>query len=137
MDKVRVDKWMWSVRIFKSRTKATDACKGRRVFIGESPLKASSQIQVGQVLTIRKGGFQLEFKVKELINKRVSATLAEPCYENITSEEELNKFSSWFIGKGKPEVREKGTGRPTKRDRRELTEYKEGAYIEKWLDDDF
>jgi len=65
------------------------------------------------------------YKVTGLITKRVSATLAAECYENLTSEEELNKYESWFVGKARPEVREKGAGRPTKRERREIDEWKE------------
>ena len=60
-----------------------------------------------------------------LIDKRVSATLAQPCYENLTPEDEMNKYKSWYVGKGAAERREKGAGRPTKRDRREIDEFKD------------
>ena len=134
LTKVRLDKWMWSVRIFKSRSKATDACKKGRVRMGESILKPSTMIQRGHVLEIRKDGFILTFLVKDLIKKRVSATLAAPCYDNLTPEEELNKFKDWFIGKGPAEKREKGTGRPTKRERREIDEFKDDIYLDDWFD---
>lgn len=68
------------------------------------------------------------YKVVDLIAKRVSSPLAVVCYENLTSAEELNKFNSWFIGKARPEIREKGAGRPTKRERREIDEFKEEQY---------
>ena len=129
MEKVRVDRWLWSVRIFKSRSLATDACKTRKVKIEDKPLKPSYLIKKGDLLQVQKEGFNLELKVVDLINKRVSAILAEPCYENLTSEEELNKYKDWFIGKSVPERRERGTGRPTKRERRELDEYKEDPFI--------
>jgi len=133
--KVRVDKWLWSVRIFKSRSKATDACKKGRVRLGESVLKPSALLKSDDILEVRKDGFILSFQVVKLINKRVSATLAQPCYINLTPEEELNKFKNWFIGKAAPERREKGSGRPTKRDRRELDEHKEEIFLDDWFDD--
>lgn len=126
--KVRIDKWLWSVRIFKSRTMATDACKAGRVKINESNLKPSYLVTIGEIVNVRKEGFDLTYKVVDLISKRVSATLAEPCYENLTPEEELNKYKSWYIGKGRPEIREKGAGRPTKRERRDISKHKDSEF---------
>ncbi|MEM9917594.1 MAG: RNA-binding S4 domain-containing protein [Bacteroidota bacterium] len=123
--KVRVDKWLWSVRIFKSRTQATDACKSGKVKIDDATLKPSALIEVGQIVKVRKGGFNLTFKVIQLLEKRVGAPIAVTCYENLTPEEELNKYNDWFIGKAAPEKRIKGAGRPTKRERRELDRYKD------------
>ena len=124
MDKTRVDKWLWAVRIFKSRSMAADACKNGRVKLNGQILKPSFIVHKGDVLQVRKEHFNLVFKVLEIIDKRVSAKLAEPCYENQTSSEELNKFKSWFI-LGKPnEFRDKGTGRPTKKERRDIEEHK-------------
>lgn len=126
MDKVRVDKWLWSVRIFKSRTMAANACKNGKVRLnGTTPLKASSSIKKGELLHVRKNNFNLIFKVVELIEKRVSAKLAEPCYENLTPAEEMNKFKSWFVTNAPGEYREKGAGRPTKKERREIDDFKE------------
>jgi len=133
---MRVDKWLWNVRIFKSRSKATDACKKGRIRIGENAIKPSALIQVGTTIGVKKDGFALEFVVNELIPRRVSATLAQPCYDNITSEAELNKFKDWFVGKAPSERREKGSGRPTKRERREIDDFKEDYYIEEWLDEE-
>lgn len=128
MKKVRIDKWLWSVRIFKSRTLATNACKSGRVKVEQAPIKASGSVEVGQTVQVRKNGFDLEFRVLKLIEKRVGATLAVECYEDLTPPEELNKFRNWFVGKGQSEVRAKGTGRPTKKDRRELSDYKNFMY---------
>lgn len=133
--KIRVDKWMWAVRIFKSRTKATDACKKGHVKMGESKLKAASLVSVGDKISIFKGGYNLEFKVNKVIGKRVSATLAQPCYDNLTPIEELNKFKNWFIGKAAPERRMPGTGRPTKKERRELEHFKDEIFLDDWFDD--
>lgn len=124
LSKVRIDKWLWSVRIFKSRTQATDACKAGKVKINGSSVKASTYVEVGNMLEVRKNGFDMIYEVKKLIEKRVSATLAEPCYVNLTPAEELNKYSAWYIGKSGAEKRAKGEGRPTKRDRRTLDKFK-------------
>lgn len=121
--KVRVDKWLWSVRIFKSRTMATDACKKGRVKIDGVSVKPSLMIERGATLQVKKEGFNLVIKVVDLIEKRVSATLAQPCYEDLTPEAEKNKFKDWFY-EGPAEIREKGAGRPTKRDRRTIDKFK-------------
>ncbi len=125
MNKVRVDKWLWSVRIFKSRTMATDACKGNKVSIGEDRLKPSSLISEGDILEVKKDGYNFIYQVEKIIQKRVGFELAVECYKNLTPEDELNKFKDWYIGKAASEKREKGTGRPTKRDRRNLDLFKD------------
>lgn len=125
LKKVRIDKWLWSVRIFKSRSMATDACKSSKIKVGEQNVKPSYLLQRGETVFVKKNGFNLSFKVIDLLEKRVSATLAQPCYEDLTPPEEMNKYTDWFVGKGRPEMREKGTGRPTKKDRREIDRYKD------------
>ncbi len=124
LKKVRIDKWLWSVRIFKTRTQATDACKSGKVKIGEKVLKASYLVTRDEIIFVRKNSYNFTYKVIDLIQKRVSATLAEPCYENLTPEEELTKFNDWYVGKGKAEQRAKGEGRPTKKDRRNIDRMK-------------
>ena len=126
LEKVRVDKWLWAVRIFKSRTLATAACKSNKVMLNDVTLKPSSTVQRGMTLHVKKEGYNMVYKIVDLLEKRVSATVAEPCYENLTPEEELNKFKDWYLfNKGNIEVREKGTGRPTKRDRRDMDKFKD------------
>lgn len=125
IEKVRVDKWLWSVRIFKSRTQATDACKSGKVKVNDSLAKPSQLIQRGDHLLVKKNGFQLQYKAVDLIRKRVGAPIAQACYEDLTPAEELNKYNSWFVGKGKTEHREKGAGRPTKKDRRNIERFKD------------
>ncbi len=124
-DKVRIDKYLWSIRIFKSRTLATDACKEGKIKLHEENAKPSTMVTIGDVIDVVKDGFKLKYKVVQLIEKRVSPILAKPCYEDLTPEDEINKYKSWFIGKGGPERRERGAGRPTKRDRREIDEFKD------------
>ncbi len=123
-EKVRIDKWLWSVRIFKTRTLATNACKSGKVRINDTGVKPSYLLQVGEHIQVHKDGFYLQFKVLKLLSKRVGAPIAITCYENLTPEEELNKYNDWFIGKAQSERREKGSGRPTKKQRRAIDEFK-------------
>jgi len=122
--KVRIDKWLWSVRIFKSRSLATDTVKSGKVRVDGKIVKPSYLLTGGEILSVGKNGYNMTYKVIDLISKRVSATLAEPCYENLTPEEEMNKYKEWYVGKGRNEMREKGEGRPTKRDRRNIDDFK-------------
>ncbi|MFZ4560996.1 MAG: RNA-binding S4 domain-containing protein [Saprospiraceae bacterium] len=123
-EKMRVDKWLWCVRIFKSRTIAADACKAGKVKMNDVPLKPSQLVAVGDVVEVRKNGFNFSFQVLQLLKSRVSAPIAQACYANQTPEEELNKYNDWFIGKGAPERRDRGAGRPTKRERRQIDDFK-------------
>ncbi len=123
LEKVRIDKWLWSVRIFKTRTLATDACKSGKVKIDDTSVKPSYLLQRDEIVQVRKNGFNLVFKVKDLIQKRVGAPIAQTCYEDLTPQEELNKYRDWFVGKAAAELREKGAGRPTKKERREIERF--------------
>ena len=125
LDKVRVDKWLWSVRIFKSRTLASDVCKQGHVKVRGKSLKPSTTIARGDVLQVRRNGYDMQYEVVDLREKRVGAPVAVTCYNDITPEEELRKFDAWYVGKGRPEVREKGAGRPTKRERRVIEDFKD------------
>ncbi|MBK7408377.1 MAG: RNA-binding S4 domain-containing protein [Saprospirales bacterium] len=129
-DKIRVDKWLWAVRVFKSRTLASEACKSGKVKVGEVTAKPSQTIGIGDLLEVKKNGFNLQFKVLNLIEKRVGAPIAVTCYEDLTPAEELHKYKDWFVGKSVGEMRERGAGRPTKRERREIDDFKEWRYTE-------
>lgn len=131
----RIDKWLWSVRIFKSRTLATDTCKAGKVKINGKRAKASSEIKIDDQVEVKKNGFNLEFIVLDVIQKRVGAPLAVLCYNDITPETELRKYEDWFVGKARAEFREKGEGRPTKKQRREIDEFKK-TYLEFDFDED-
>jgi ribosome-associated heat shock protein Hsp15 len=126
MEKVRVDKWLWAVRIFKSRTLASDAVKNNKVKVNDELVKSSFQIQHGDTIAVKKDGFNLTYKVLDLIEMRVGAPIAQACYENLTPEAELKKFDTWYVAQVGKELRDKGTGRPTKRDRRDIERVKEG-----------
>lgn len=129
MEKVRIDKWLWSVRIFKSRTIATDACKEGKVKLNGISAKSSQLIQVGDQLEVKKEGFNMQYKVLNLIEKRVGAPIAQACYEDLTPAEELNKYKDWFVGKAGAEYREKGAGRPTKKERRVIDDFKDHTFV--------
>jgi len=107
---------------------ATEACKSGKVRIAHKPVKPSFLVECGEVVQVRKNHFDLQFKVLELIQKRVGAPLAQKCYEDLTPEEELNKFKDWYKGKAGTERREKGSGRPTKRERRTIEKFKDDRY---------
>lgn len=130
LNKVRLDKWLWAVRLFKSRTIATDACKAGKIKLNGHSLKPSYLITVGETIEVKKNGFNLIFKVNQLLEKRVSAVLAAPCFEDLTSADELNKYRDWFTGKAGAEFRDRGEGRPTKKDRREIDEFKDMYFDE-------
>ena len=121
---VRVDKWLWAVRVFKTRSIATDVCKKGRVFIDDQVVKPSRIIKVGDVVKVRKQPVTYSFKVLQLAEKRMGASLVAEYMKDITSKEELEvlevqKNMGWF-------QRERGTGRPTKKDRRDLDNLFEG-----------
>jgi ribosome-associated heat shock protein Hsp15 len=121
MDEVRIDKWLWAVRIFKTRTIAAEAIKKGRVIVGGVAVKPSRMIRVGDVVQVRKTPVTFSFKVLALSDKRMGAKLVPQFMENITPLDqyellELNKISG-FVD------RQRGTGRPTKKDRRNLEQF--------------
>ena len=124
-EKTRIDKYLWAIRIYKSRSIATEAIRDGKVKLHGETVKASATVSVGDVIDVLKEGFRMKYKVLQLIDKRVSPVLAKPCYEDLTPPEELNKYKQWFVGKSRPEWRERGAGRPTKRERREIEGHKD------------
>jgi ribosome-associated heat shock protein Hsp15 len=126
MEKIRVDKWIWSVRLIKTRSLATKFCKEGKVFKDDQKLKPSSTISVGDQIELKKDGFNLVYRVDKLLDKRVGAPLAVECYTDLTSPEEYRKYENWFNYGKKVEFREKGSGRPTKKERRIIEKFKQG-----------
>jgi ribosome-associated heat shock protein Hsp15 len=122
--KMRIDKWLWAVRIFKSRSLAQDACVNNKILQNDKPVKPSHNISIGDRITVKKDGFHLQFEITGLLKSRVGAPLAQECYINHTSEEELTKFDDWKVGGFRSEFREKGLGRPTKKERRQIDSIK-------------
>lgn len=123
---VRIDKWLWAVRIFKTRTIATDACKKGRVMLGDVPAKPARMIKIGDIIKVRKPPVTYSFRVLALTENRLGAKLVPEYMENITPRSELDLLEivkiSGFID------RRKGLGRPTKREGRELSRFTEQAY---------
>ncbi|MBC7743634.1 MAG: RNA-binding S4 domain-containing protein [Flavobacterium sp.] len=128
IEKIRIDKYLWSVRAFKTRSVATDACKAGRVKLNGQNLKASHIVKIGEVFTVQKGADRKVIKVTGLLERRVAAKTAIEFYEDITPEEETQAYKSAF---NNPNLsRDRGTGRPTKRDRREIDDLQEGWFDE-------
>ena len=125
MEKVRIDKWLWSVRIFKSRSIATQACKSGKIRVNGSKCKPARTVMVDNLISVDKKGLKLEFKILELLKSRVGFSIAKDCYEDLTSLEEREKFRAFHGRRLSGEDREIGLGRPTKRDRRELEDFKD------------
>ena len=120
MADARIDKFLWAIRAFKTRTDATDACKGGKVKIGGVNAKPSKEVKPGDVLTVKKGSVTYTYKVLQPLERRVGAKLVPEYALNLTPESELEKLrtpvETFFI------TRDRGAGRPTKKDRREIEE---------------
>lgn len=120
--KIRIDKWLWAVRLFKTRSMASEACDKGRISIGDTAVKASRVVKAGDMIKIHRGPWSQLVKVLALTEKRMSATLAKEFCEDNTPAEELEKFklhqaaqSAWNITPG--------SGRPTKKDRRQMDDF--------------
>ena len=129
MPEVRVDKWLWAVRVFKTRSIATEACKKGRVMLGDTPVKPSRTLKPGDVVKVRKPPVTYSFRVLALTQNRLGAKLVPEYMENVTPQSELHLLDmvkiSGFVD------RRKGLGRPTKREGRELSRFTEEA-MDNW-----
>lgn len=134
---VRIDKWLWAMRVFKTRSISTDACKKGRVSIGGATAKPSRTIRVGDVVDVRKPPVTYTFRVKALTESRLGARLVPEYLENITPKAQYDMLEmvriSGFVD------RQKGLGRPTKREGRELAAFRQQSAEDFFLpfDDDF
>lgn len=126
----RLDKFLWSIRVFKTRSEAADACKSGRVKVNGTEAKSSREIKSGDEVTVRKGIVTYSFNVKTPVDKRQPARLVEEFVQNTTPQSELDKL---LVPKETMHmVRERGTGRPTKKERREM----DGVMDTLWWDDE-
>ena len=118
MADARIDKFLWAIRAFKTRTDATDACKGGKVKVAGVNAKPSKEVKPGDVLTVKKGSVTYSYKVLQPLERRVGAKLVPEYALNLTPAAELEKLrapvETFFI------TRDRGAGRPTKKDRREI-----------------
>jgi len=122
-NEVRIDKWLWAVRLFKTRSLAAEACKKGKIMILGNTIKASRNIKIGDVVQIKRNPIVYSFKVLALSENRMGAKLVPEFMENVTPQEqldilELSKFNSFG-------QRDRGAGRPTKKDRRDMEDYLE------------
>lgn len=117
-DSVRIDKYLWAIRAFKTRTEATDACSGGKVKVAGTNCKPSRPVKTGEIIDVRKGSVQYSYRVVALLENRVGASAVADYAENLTPESELAKAhapaQTVFVS------RDRGSGRPTKKDRRTL-----------------
>ncbi|RLD93258.1 MAG: RNA-binding S4 domain-containing protein [Bacteroidetes bacterium] len=114
---VRIDKYLWAVRLYKTRTLATEACKKGKITVDDIPAKPSRTVTIGDVIKVKKMPVVYSYRVKDPIEKRVGAKIVDQYVDNITSQEELQKLDmqdDFFI------KRDRGAGRPTKKERRLL-----------------
>lgn len=113
-DSVRVDAWLWAVRVFKTRSAATTGCRAGHVRVGGERVKAAQPVRIGDEVRVRIAGFDRILTVRKLIVKRVSAAEAAECFTDLTPPPPPRETMALAP------VRDRGAGRPTKRDRREL-----------------
>jgi ribosome-associated heat shock protein Hsp15 len=117
MDRVRADQWVWAIRLFKSRTEATDACRGGHVKVNGTSAKPATPVSVGDTVAVRVHGTDRVVEVVQLIDKRVGASIAAGCFIDHTPPvAEVDRTSV--------ATRERGAGRPTKRERRDLDRWR-------------
>ena len=119
----RIDKWLWAVRIFQTRSLASDACAGGKIKIDGTAVKASRNIVQNDIVQVRNGVVKYIYKVRKIAEKRMGAKLVPDFLEDITPDEELAKLES--VQKQPIQTWEKGQGRPTKRERRNMAKFRE------------
>ncbi len=125
---VRIDKWLWAVRLFKTRTLAAEACKKGKVVIQNVQVKPSRNVKVGEVVSIKRNPILFSFKVLALSENRMNAKLVVDFMLNVTTPDQLELIElSKLAGQM---GRDRGTGRPTKKERRELDDFTEPAFVD-------
>ncbi|MBQ6300002.1 MAG: RNA-binding S4 domain-containing protein [Bacteroidales bacterium] len=134
MDAVRIDKFLWAIRVYKTRTDATEACKGSKVTLNGVDVKPSREVKAGDRIGVRKGPVSYTFKVLAPLEKRVGAKDVAAYAENLTPQSELDKLhapvETFFIR------RDRGAGRPTKKDRREMDSLYDSFFVDEIPDED-
>ena len=123
VESIRIDKWLWAVRLFKTRTQAADACKGGRVRVAGQKAKASREIHEGEEIEVQLSAIRKKIRVKQLLKNRVGAKLVDNYMEDLTPPEEYEKLE--MMKQLNYERRDRGSGRPTKKERRIITKLKD------------
>lgn len=122
MDTLRIDKWLWTVRLYKTRTQASEACKGGKIKIDGQNTKASREVKVDEIIEIQQPNIKRIVKIIKLSKNRVAAKLVHELIEDLTPEEEYEKLD--MLRQFNAEKRDRGIGRPTKKDRRIISKLK-------------
>ncbi len=122
MDTLRIDKWLWTVRLYKTRSQATEACKGGKVKIEGNNAKASREVKVDDIIEIQQPNIKRVIKIIRLNKNRVAAKLVADLIQDLTPTEEFEKLE--MLKQFKNENRDRGIGRPTKKDRRTISKLK-------------
>ena len=124
---VRIDKWLWAVRLFKTRSLAADACKKGKVIVHNIQIKPSRNIRIGDIVCIKRAPVLFSFKVLALSENRMNAKLVAGFMENVTTPDQLELIEMAKLAGHMG--RDRGAGRPTKKDRRELEDFSEPTYM--------
>lgn len=119
---VRIDKWLWCVRVYKTRSMATEGCRAGKVKINGQETKASHIVKIGEVIEVQIEQLKRILLVKDILDRRVSAKIAVDFMEDQTPAEDIEKIR--IARKTNFEKRDRGIGRPTKRERRDIDKFK-------------
>lgn len=122
MDSMRIDKWLWTVRLYKTRSQAGEACKGGKIKIDGISVKPSREIKVEDIIDVQQQGILKKVKVLKINKSRVGAKLVSDLMEDLTSPEEYEHLD--MLRMLKTEKRDRGAGRPTKKERRDINKLK-------------
>jgi len=125
---VRIDKWLWAVRLYKTRSLATEACKKGKVLVQNTPVKPSRMVKPGEVIQIRENPVIYSFKVIALAQNRMNAKLVPDFMENVTTPDQLQLIELARLAAQSGRAR--GTGRPTKKERRDLDDFVEPFFLD-------
>ena len=120
---VRIDKWLWAARLFKTRAIATDAIKGGKVKIDDTPVKPSREVKEGDIIQVQIEQLHKVVQVKSLVKNRVPPKMVPEVYTDLTPPEEYERIE--FMHAYKTEWRDRGAGRPTKKERRMIEKMKD------------
>lgn len=123
---IRIDKWLWAVRVFKTRSQASDACRSGKVRVEGQPVKPSRVLNPGDVITVSVGPLTRTLEVKQLLKNRVGAKLVETYMNDLTPQEEYDKLK--IARETNYEIRPRGIGRPTKKERRLIDRLKKSRF---------
>ncbi len=123
MDAIRIDKWLWAVRLFKTRSQAAEACKGGKVKIGGQSAKASREVKVDEIIEVQLQNIKRKVKIIKVVKNRVAAKLVPDLLQDLTPTEEYEKLE--MMRQLNTENRDRGIGRPTKKDRRNIAKLKD------------